>query len=688
MQSQSKSCKRGGESRRVSVLLAAMSVVTLSSTPANAFNLIGAPCGAPDLRIAARSDDDKKEERADRGDKDEDGDRDGKRDGDRDSGLDGDGGARKDGKENERKVDRVDGWNGSKNEKHEPHQDGWERGGKRSADVFEAGDTALSAGKYMEAFSIYREEAHKRSQPGKADAGTLALMYERAGNAARLAGKFSDAESMLKQAAGHCGTDRALAASKARILFELADLLSFEGIPDDASVSIDQARKSLVGLGDKGACVDAELSILSGRLLSEQCKLVEAEKDFQNGQKALAMGEPYRDNLPPGTPISKSNEHLAGKLAANRAVLSRNCGDNSAASQFEADAAARLERSYGRRGPADGEDYRYLPEVLKLRSQIKSLAAAQAKSRYDSALASVPAGAGYAKAALMLEYGKYQFDAEDFAGAEATFQAAADLLQKVAPARSNLACAVQLGLAECYLNSLKIKSATKIGQLAYSKLERTNGLDSKAFADAAAIVGRGYVAAGQYGPGEVNLHKAIRIYDKTIGKGTYERARASESLAVVNLRNRKYQVALDLATSSLQTEEKLFGPNSLRLVPNLTTMGNASAHLKKYADADRQFARGQSILLRAGKSDTPLHADVVAGMGINAALQKKWNPAEANFKKAIAIYTKTQGPRSAGTLAAVQLLKTMRNMRDGGPLLIQNALLQGNFTPRRPDQQQ
>jgi|AGTN01.1.fsa_nt_gi hypothetical protein len=733
MHSQSKSATRVVESRRVRILLAAMSVVALSSTPANAFNLIGAPFSARDLRIAARSDGDRKAERADDrdDDDDDDDDKDEQKDARQDAKKDARGDDRKDaakdgGSDNlkdERKVDQPSGWNsdrkdegkvdqpggwnndrkgerkvdrvdGSKvEEKREPARDSWDRGGseksKRSGgDPFDAGDTALSAGKYLEAFTLYREEAHKLSQSGKADAGTLALAYERVGNAARLAGRYSDAESMLKQAAGHCGVDRALAKVKVRVLFELADLLSFEGIPDDGLVSIDQAFRAAAA-GERSANLDAELHLLNARLLTEQGKLAEAEKEFQTTQGILdRMGEPSTSDLPPSLPLSKSKEQLAGKLAANRAAHARLSGNTASASQLEADAATKLNHAYGSQGPADAEDHRYLPEVLKLRSQIMSLPADQARARYEGAVAILPANAGYAKAALLLEYGKYQLDALDFKGAEATFKAAGDLLQTVAPARSNIACAAQVGLGESYLNSLKINSAVKIGQVAYSKLERTNGLNSKAFADSAAIVGRAYVAMGQFGPGQVNLHKAIRIYDKTIGKGTYERARASESLAVVNLRNRQYQVAVDLATSSLQTEEKLFGANSPMLVLNLTTMGNANAHLKKYGDADRQLARAQSILLKAGKSDTPSHADVVAGIGINAALQKKWKPAETNFKKAIEIYTKTQGPRSAGTLAMVQLLKTMKEMRDGGQLMIQNALMQGNFTPKRPDQQQ
>lgn len=714
MHSQSKTAKRDGESRKVRILLAAMSVVALSSTPANAFNLIGAPFSAPDLRIAARSDGDKKVERVDDrddDDRDDDDDDDDKKNEQNDAGAavkKDAGDARKgaadsgndDGKDkvdqpagwnserkDERNADKVDSGNSSKvEEKREPARDSWDRGGA-DGDPFAAGDTALSAGKYLEAFTLYREEAHKLSQPGKADAGTQALAYERAGNAARLAGRYSEAESMLKQAAGHCGVNQALARVKVRVLFELADLLSFEGIPDDGSVAVGQALKAAPA-GERSANIDAELHVLNARLLTEQGKLAEAEKEFQAAQGVLdRMGEPSTGDLPPLLPLSKSKEQLAGRLAANRALHARLSGNAAAASQLEADAATKLGNAYGSQGPADAADHRYLPEVLKLRSQISSLSVDQAKARYERALAAVPAGAVYAKAVVMLEYGNYQVDAEDFKGAEATFKAVTELL-KVAPARSNIACAAQLGLGESYLNSLKIKSATRAGQLAYSKLERTNGLDSKAFADSAAIVGRAYVAAGQFGPGEVNLHKAIRIFDKTIGKGSYERARATESLAVVNLRDRKYQQAVDLAASSLQTEEKLFGANSTRLVPNLTTMGNANAHLKKYGDADRQFGRAQSILLKAGKSDTPPHADVVTGIGINAALQKKWKPAESSFKKALEIYTKTQGPRSNGTLMVVQLLKTMREMRDGGKPIIQNALLQGNFTPKRPDQQQ
>lgn len=550
--------------------------------------------------------------------------------------------------------------------------------GNSASVVIESGDTALSAGQYAEALDKL-DEAWRQALASRPDAKTTALFLERRAIALRGLQRLPEAERHIKQALGHAtsGSTKDLEL-QARLLLELADIQSQEGLPRDGASTARQAIAAQVE--SKPMIFTVEVLNSEARLLTDIGDVKTAEEKIGEAlSKTAGLPQDAGSIVPPQSTISRYSDYLKGKIKVNKYYLKATMG-SAGQGKAELDDGLPVIKSYS---PGMPPDTRYSPILLQLARDGFSIDSVNAA--FEEAGKLPGADNNLIKAELLYQLSLVKENGDDLKGAAEAIKSCHEIRVKALPANSTYIADALIQSSALQLKQGRLADAAAQAQRACSILERSAGRNSLHFARAALALATVYMSSNKFTQLEPILLESSTVFSKIRGKDHPDTLHSLDMLCSTYVRNKKYELAEKYAQRALSGAEKQFGPNSIRLVLSLSNLGTASAHLKKYPEADKYLQRAQNILARSGKTSAPEYADVLACMGVNYTLQKKWPTAASSIKQARSIYVTAYGANSSHAIQMSELLKTMEALKAGPRIPGHNLLLENKFVPRRPD---
>lgn len=547
-----------------------------------------------------------------------------------------------------------------------------------------AGDTALSAGQFAEALRSLDDAWRAGGQaPNKPDSKTTALFFERRAIATRGLQRLTEAERLIKQAIGHATTGGIKDPDVyGRLLFELADIQSQEGLPKDSLTSIKQAN-AVLGAPATGAPSSTTSILLveamntEGRSLAETGDLQSAEDKLREALTQCASLPAEASNLPPQSQVSKYSEYLKGKIKINQFYIAAIKGDANKAKGVLDEGLAIISRY----APGMAPDTRYSEIFLNAQKSNFSQEALQSALTDASKL---PGDDNLIRAALLQEQSELKERNDDDKGAADAIKTAYDIRVKVLPANSLYVAETTTQTASLQAGRGRANDAAAQAQRALSSLERSTGRNSLVFARAAVALASVYIASNRVEKLEPLLTEAVSTLKKIRGAAHPETMHAIDLLCSTYVRTQKYAITVRYSEPNLAAGEKLFGANSPKIVLTLNNLGVAYSHIKKFAQANAYLQRAQSILAKNGKSGTPDYAELLASQGVNYTIQEKWVPAETALKQARTIYNTVYGANSPHVAQMNELLKTLESRKNPRSPNDFN-ILQYKFKPRSPD---
>jgi tetratricopeptide (TPR) repeat protein len=546
-----------------------------------------------------------------------------------------------------------------------------------TAGVITTGDTALTAGQYADALRML-DDAWRATTPAQQDNKESALFFERKAIANRGLQRLTESERLIKQAIGHATTGGIKGTELyARLLFALADIQSQEGLPRESLASARQASAAVAtATTGSPAIILIEAINTEARSLAEVGDLQGAEDKLNEALLKCDSLPKEASNLPPQSSVSKYSEYLKGKIKINQYYLAAIKG-SAEKSRSLLDEGMSVIRGYAPGMPADT---RYSPIILQAQRANYSQASLTAGLTDSDRL---PGEDNLIRAALLQEQSIVKEKGKDLKVANESIKGAFDIRTKVLPANSIYVAETLLQTASLQLLKGRASDAAAQAQRASSSLERSVGRESLFFARASVELASVYISSNRVERLEPILIEAINILTKIRGADHPETLHATDLLCSTFVRNKKFANAIKYGEPALLNGEKQFGANSPKLSMTLTNLGAAYSHLKKFPESNNCLQRAQSLLARAGKTGSAEHADVLASIGVNNTMQKKWGAAEAAFKQARTIYTTVYGAKSPQALRMSELLRTMNALKNPRIPGI-NPLIENNFNPESP----
>ncbi len=549
---------------------------------------------------------------------------------------------------------------------------------------FAVADTALSAGDFEQALRSLTDE-WARILPSHPDALTTARFFERKAIAHRGLQQLAEAERALKQALGHATIASKDSALQGRLLFQIADILSQEGLPRDA---VDTAKQTLAALkADQSAearVLEAETHNTYGRALTDVGNIKLAEEELGIALKAAQAlpGGENQSSSPPKSAVSRFSDFLIAKIKINSYLLEMARGKDSVATRLYDQGLTGI-KSYA---PGITHDTRYNDLVLSAHRSIEERGAEAPTSPIESMINDadkIQKSDNLIKAALAYELASaYLLKGDSRTAAELTKTSNAIRL-KALPANSVYNAEILLQMSDISIQQGKSADAAAYAQRAYAILERSTGRNSLPFAKASASLAAVYMTNNKFDQVEPLLLEAVRVQSTMRGNGHPETLKALDLMSTATLRNKKYKLAADYALIALTNGEREYGTGSPKIVQSLICLGTANSHLKNYTDGTRYLLRAQSILMRGGKTKSAEYADVLASLGVSYTLQKKWATAADSLKQAKSIYTTIYGADSTHVAKMASLLRTMENLKNPRVTGV-NVLMQNNWKPTSP----
>ena len=546
--------------------------------------------------------------------------------------------------------------------------------------VVQAGDASFNAGRFAEALQQL-DTAWRGIGPNKASAKTTAQFFERKALAQRGMQNLIEAERLLKQALGSATTGGAREDNlRSRILFEIADLQSQEGLPKDASVTATQA---LAAMSAGGATklenvLSVEATNTLGRALIDTGDIKNADIKLDEALQSAGRLAPSSDvNIPPQSSASKLGDVISAKVKVNKYYL-RDTKGSAGKLKRDLDDAVSILRNYS---AGMAPDTRYSLLTLQLDQGEPTLDGVNAALSKTTEL---PGTENLVEAALLMKLADIKIASGEYRGAAEALKRALAIRQKVLPAYSTYIAETLVKMADVQLKLGRPNDAAANALRASSSLERSAGRKSLHFARASLTLATIYIAAGKYSQVEPLLLETVNTFSAIRGRGDGETLRSIDMLCSAYIRNNKHGAAASYAELALAGAEKLYPANSPNLVLALVNLGTIEANLKKFPESNAHLQRAQNILMRSGKNNTVEYADVLAAQGVNNTLQKKWGAAQSSLRQARAIYTTLYGANSAYTNQMTELLKTMEAMKAGPRIPGHNLLLENTFKPSSP----
>ncbi|MBX3073010.1 tetratricopeptide repeat protein [Candidatus Obscuribacterales bacterium] len=553
-------------------------------------------------------------------------------------------------------------------------------GADDTENVFQAGDVSFKAGRFAEALQQL-DQAWRGIGTKQPSIRSTAQFFERKALAQRGLQNLIEAERLLKQALGSVTTNGAHEEKlRSRILFEIADLQSQEGLPRESAVSAVQALKAATtgSVSRMENLLTIEGTNTLGRAMTDIGDIKTADMKLDDALKAAISLEPSGDvNIPLQSSASKFADVITAKIKANKYYL-RDTRGNAGKLKRDLQDAISLLRNYSE---TIAPDTRYSLLTLELEQSEptrETVSAALTKA------AELPGNENLIEAALLMKQAELKLADNDLRGAADVLKRALEIRQKVLPAYSTYIAETLIKMSEVQLKLGRPSDAAANAQRASTALERSAGRKSLHFARASTALASVYVAAGKYSQVEPLLQETVNTLSAIRGRGDAETLRTIDLLCSAYIRNNKHGAAASYTGLALADAEKLYPANSPKLVQSLTNLGTVEAHLKKFAESNAHLQRAQNILMRAGKSNTVEYADVLAAQGVSNTLQKKWGAAQAALRQARTIYTTIYGADSSYTNQMTELLKTMEAMKSGPRIPGHNILLENKFKPSSP----
>jgi hypothetical protein len=546
--------------------------------------------------------------------------------------------------------------------------------------VFQAGDNSFKTGRYAEALQQL-DQAWRNIGANKPSTKTTAQFFERKALAQRGLQNLVEAERLLKQALGSVTAGGASTENlRSRILFEIADLQSQEGLPREAAVSAVQALKTVTSGNptrlDNVLAVEGNNTL--GRAMTDIGDIKNADMKLDDALQGVLRLPPSDDvNIPLQSSASKFADVLAAKVKVNKHYL-RDTRGNVGKLKRDLNDAISLLASYS---ATMAPDTRYSLLTLQLEQTEPTLDAVSAAL---TKAAELPGQENLIEAALLMKQAELKVSNNDLRGAADALKRALEIRQKVLPAYSTYIAETLIKMSEVQLKLGRPNDAASNAQRASSSLERSAGRKSLHFARASMALASVYVSAGKYSQVEPLLQETVNTLSAIRGRGDAETLRTIDLLCSAYIRNNKYGAAASYAEQALTDGEKLYTANSPKLVLSLTNLGTIEAHLKKFAESNAHLQRAQNILMRSGKGNSVEYADVLAAQGVSNTLQKKWGAAQNAIRQARVIYTTIYGANSSHTTQMTELLKTMEAIKAGPRIPGHNILLENNFKPSSP----
>ncbi|MGD9680447.1 MAG: tetratricopeptide repeat protein [Candidatus Obscuribacterales bacterium] len=548
-------------------------------------------------------------------------------------------------------------------------------------------DEMLGAGKYQEVIPVLTEAANKSKLESKDPYQTVALL-ERIAIAERRMARYKDADAHLKTAMGMIHqkpTNAAQAESKARMLFNLADLLDEMGLSREASFVGKQGVEAVRSLELAGS-----LPYLETELLNITARIETRQGELEQAGETLAEAAYMADSLPdeptevmiPASIMARSKAYLKGKILSTEAMLNQITGKLDKAKTLNARADELLTSA----ARTEIKDHRYAGLHARFNRAVKNAGDGDPTGPFLAEIDKEFGSDSLVKASALDLVAQYELDKSKLKESRAHLEKALTIREALLPKKSIERLLDQVALAEIDLKEGKLKDAAARAMDGYNGLETSAGPQSPSFGKAAVALANIYMSAGQYRSVGPILTRAWGIQGKVYGAGSPEVLDVLDAMTQLNLRSKDYKKTIQIGAPLTVSMEKLYGAKSPRLVPSLTATGTAYAYLRKHDKARQSLLRAKTILEGAGKKKSTDYGEVLAGLGINDTLQYKWNTASVYLKEAISVYSSLYGEGHPSTLAMKSLYKSMNTKAHSSPVSTHNLLLYKKYKPMAPDQ--
>lgn len=548
-------------------------------------------------------------------------------------------------------------------------------------------DEMLAAGKYQEAVPALTEAINKAKLESK-DPYKIVSLLERIAIAERRMARYKDADTHLKMAMGMIRqkpADAAQAETKARMLFNLADLLDEMGLSREASFVGKQGIEAVRALELAGNLpyLETELLNITARIEIQQGELEQAAESLSEASyMADSLADEPTEVMIPASIMARSKAYLKGKIFATEAMLNQVTGKLDKARALN----ARAEELLIAAARSEIKDHRYAGLQARFSRAAKKASDADPTEPFLAEIDKDFGSDSLVKASALDIVAQYELDKSKLKESRAHLEKALSIREALLPKKSIERLLNQVALSELDLREGKLKDAAAKAMDGYNGLETSAGPQSPAFGKAAVALANIYMSAGQYKSVGPILTRAWSIQGKVYGPQSPEVLDVLDAMTRLNLRSKDYKKTIQLGAPLTVSMEKLYGARSPRLVPSLTATGTAYSYLRKSDKARQNLLRAKTILESAGKKKSTEYGEVLAGLGINDTMQYKWNTASVYLKEAIGVYSSLYGEGHPSTLAMKSLYKSMDTKAHSSPVPTHNLLLYKKYTPMAPNQ--
>ena len=234
-------------------------------------------------------------------------------------------------------------------------------------------------------------------------------------------------------------------------------------------------------------------------------------------------------------------------------------------------------------------------------------------------------------------------------------------------------------------NDLALTAAQRGMELA----KKSGGADSILCANGLEVLGKVYVAKGDYDQAEVHLAKSIETYDKVLKNDDLRSTSCMIELANLYVIKNQIERAESLFQRCLALREKVLGPDHPEVGDALSWLGSVYIGQADYSKAEPLLVRSLAINEKT-VGDSQKTALSLIGLGVMHHLRGEYEKARPYYERSLAVTEKIVGPEHPSTLQALGNLAFL-SMQQGDYLNAESYFLrvisiqEKNLGPIHPD---